>query len=465
MLDVSQDDITGGSLPRALVYLAAPLVVQQLVHVVNQVVDTIWVGRIGEGAAAAVGLSIPIMAVFFTVLANLRVGTQVLVSQRVGDDRHDEARRATANGVLLGLAVGLVLTLTLRTAAPLFVDLLGVQESVAPLAITYFTTIALLFPMEGVSNAIEAGFVGWGESRVSMVSNVVFVITNLVLDPILIFGIGPAPALGLQGAALAMVSGSAAGLLVAGAFALVGRDGFQLDSEVLDVVEEDYRETADIALPKIGQGVGRQLAGVAVVSIVSIASGAAGLAAFLVGTRVTALATVPVQGLSQASQSVIGQNVGAKNAGRARRTTWIAAAIAFAVLAVASAVQWFAPGTIARVFVPNMDGRALALSVDYLRILALGVPAVGLVYVFTAGFDGASRTKVSMVVRLAQYWGVRVPVAAVGAFLLGYGVYGAFWGVTLSNVVAAVGAGAYYHYSTGQGMLDRAVTDATATGD
>jgi Na+-driven multidrug efflux pump len=98
--------------------------------------------------------------------------------------------------------------------------------------------------------------------------------------------------------------------------------------------------------------------------------------------------------------------------------------------------------------------------VDYLRILAYGYPAIGATYLVLAGFNGARRTRTSMVATLLQYWGVRVPVAAVGGLLLGFGVHAAFWAITLSNVAAAFGAGWYYRWATRRGMLDRAVDDA-----
>lgn len=463
MFDVSQEEITEGSLVRALLLLAAPLIVQKLVHLVNQIVDTIWVGRIGEGAAAAVGLSIPVLAVFFAVMASLRVGTQVLVSQRTGNDRPAAARRATVNGILLGVAVGLLLTAMLRASAPWIVGLLDVDPTVAPLAVTYFTTVALLYPLEGASNAIEAGFVGWGDSKASMYSNVVFVVTNLVLDPVLIFGLGPAPALGLRGAALAMVSGSAAGLVLAAAFAVRGRAGFRLAGEALAFDRGDHRETLDIAAPRIGQGIGRQSAGVAVIAVVSAVSDAAGLVAFLIGTRMAAVAFVPVQGLSEAAQSVIGQNLGAERPDRAWRTTWAGVVIAMTALLALAVGQWVVPTAITTLFVPDISVKGLDLAVDYLRILAFSYPAIGATYVFTAGFDGARLTQVSMVVRLLQYWAVRVPIAAVGGILLGIGIHAVFWGVAISNIAAALGVGAYYYHRTSRGMLDRAAERAVAS--
>ena len=125
------------------------------------------------------------------------------------------------------------------------------------------------------------------------------------------------------------------------------------------------------------------------------------------------------------------------------------------------AVQWLFPLPIAEVFVPGASPDAAGLTVTYLRILAYGYPAIGATYLVLAGFNGARRTRTSMVATLLQYWGVRVPIAAVGGVALAFGVLAAFWAVTLSNVVAAVGAAAYYRYAAGRGMLERAAAEAT----
>ncbi len=177
--------------------------------------------------------------------------------------------------------------------------------------------------------------------------------------------------------------------------------------------------------------------------------------------RVASVAVIPALGLQQAAQSVVGQNLGARSPDRARRATWIGVAIAAGGLAVVGALQWLFPLPIAEVFVPGASPAAAELTVDYLRILAYGYPAIGATYLVLAGFNGARRTRTSMVATLLQYWGVRVPVAALGAVTLGLGVLAAFWAVTLSNVLAAVGAAIYYRYASGRGMLERAADEAT----
>jgi Na+-driven multidrug efflux pump len=127
------------------------------------------------------------------------------------------------------------------------------------------------------------------------------------------------------------------------------------------------------------------------------------------------------------------------------------------------AVQFAIPEAIALTFVPDISAAGLELAVAYLQILALGYWALGAIKTVEAGFNGASRTKVSMVATMLQYWGVRVPVAAALALLTALGTVGVFWAVTVSNVVAGVGLCAYFLYSTHDGMFERAAERASGS--
>src|SRR6056297_21350 len=203
MLDVSREEITDGSITRALLVLAAPLVAQNLVQVGQQVIDTFWLGRLGEDSVAAVGLNFPITALLLASFVGITIATQVLVSQRVGGEDPSGARRAAFHGIVLSLGIGVVLTVLVSLLAADVVALFGVESSVADLATTYLATYALGFPLMASSDAIEMGFVGWGDSRAALYINVTAVVVNVVLDPVLIFGYGVPgfEGLAIQGAA------------------------------------------------------------------------------------------------------------------------------------------------------------------------------------------------------------------------------------------------------------------------
>lgn len=465
MFDVSREEITEGSISRALVLLATPLVAQYFVMVAQQIIDVFWVGRLGEDAVAAVGLVLPLVGLAMVPAHVSTVGSQVLVSQRVGADADADARRVVFNAVAVGIILQAASFLLVYLFAPDVIGLLGASAAVAPLAVTYLTVFIAGSVPSAMSDALEGGFVGWGDSRAALYINVTAVGVNAVLDPFLILdtvlgsdllGVG----LGIFGAALASVLGFLCGLLLAVVMALRGTHGFSLSRADFHFDRGDVYELFDVGGPSVGQNSARQLARLLMIAIVSFVSGAAGLAAYTVGARIATIAFVPAQGLGRAATSVVGQNLGARKPERARIATWLAVAIAAVGLSLVGAVQWFVPEAIALAFVPEISPRGLELSAAYLQILAVGYWALGVIYTVEAGFNGASRTRVSMVSTVLQYWLVRLPVAAVGAFVLGYGVYAVFWGVTLSNIAAALGLCAYFWYGSRHGMLDRAADEA-----
>jgi putative MATE family efflux protein len=462
MFDLAKDEITEGSIPRALLVLAAPLVAQNFALVAQQVVDIFWVGRLGEEAVAAVGLVIPYTALLMVPLIMLFVGSQILTAQRVGAEDIVGARRVPFNAIALALPIALVLIAVVVAFGEELVGLLNPSAAVAPLALTYLTAHAVyaLVP-SALSDTLESGFTAWGDTRTALVINLVAIVVNLVLDPFLILGWWEFPAMGLEGAALATGIGYAVGALVALWYMTRDSNEFTLTRESISLQPDLFRDLVEVGSPIAVQEGGRQFARLLMVAVVSLAGGAAGLAAYTIGARVATVAFVPASGIGQATTSVIGQNLGADQPERAQHATWFGVGLAVVGLSAIGVVQYLFPAAIAQLFVPDISGAALESTVLYLQILVFGYWALGGIKTLEAGFNGASRTNVSMWSTMVQYWVVRLPIAAGGAFLLGRGVEAAFWAVTLSNVAAAVWLGVYYWYSTRDGMLERAAERAS----
>lgn len=464
--------ITEGSLLRALVALALPLFLQNLIQVAQLLIDLFWLGRYSEPAVAALGLIYPLTGLLFALIISVPfIGTQVLVSQRFGGDDDAGAKRATATGILLGVVLSLVTALVAWVGAEPFVDLItmsqpgAVAENVSGLAATYFTVLALGGVFASTGDVMEASFVARGDSRTALYMSVVTIGVNAVLDPILIFGVGPLPSLGMAGAAFATVAGYVASLGLAVAFNAVGRAGGVVSTVSFGYHREELREIIDIGYPKAAQSFARRTARLFVVSLVFAVGGSVGLAAYIIGSRVSSVASIPATGLQSAVQSVVGQNLGSDQPDRANRATWLGVGLAGVLLGGVAAVQWTIPGVLVDVLAPTAEGELYALAVEFLRILALGYPALGVVYLFQGGFNGARHTRVSFVSSLLQYWAVQVPIAVAVALWLDAGVTAIFWGMTASNVVAAVGLGVYYVLVSNRGLHADAVNVEATAGD
>ncbi|MFC6796807.1 MATE family efflux transporter [Haladaptatus sp. DYSN1] len=465
--ELSPSDITDGPLLRALVVLSAPLLVQNLVQVVVQIVDLIFLGRLSGDAVAAVGLAAPAVALLFSFSIFIPyVGTQIRVAQRIGGENVAGARRSLGSGIYIALGVGTLLGVIAWFGAQPLVSLLvstnpmSVDGVVPVMAIAYLGTIALGLPLIALGDTLEAGLVAWGDSRASLWMNLTSVGVNIVLDPLLIFGYGPIEGMGVTGAALATVIGYSSGMLLGLTLIIRGRNGGMLSERSFVVDASEIRAVFEVGLPTAVQQGTNQIVRLIIVAVVFAVGGVAGIAAYTVGARVASIAFIPAQGLQQAAQSIVGQNLGAKKLDRAKRTTWLGVRLAAIGLGVIGVIQWLLPVVLTEAFVPELSPEGLALSVEYLRILAYGYPALGAIYLFQAGFNGASRTKVSMYASVVQYWGVRLPIAAVGGLVLSFGMHAVFWAVTLSNIAAAVGLGIYFYHSANTGMFRRASATA-----
>ncbi|MFB6270994.1 MAG: MATE family efflux transporter [Halobacterium sp.] len=469
MFDVSREEITGGPLSRALFYVAAPLVVQQYVIVLQQVVDAFWLGRVSEEAVAAVGLVAPVLGLLTLGNHVALTGSQVLVAQHAGAEEDGAARRAAFHAVVVALAFNLVALALAYAFAADALALFDPGETVVRLGALYLVVVLAGMLFGGMSDAIEGAFIGWGDSRAALVINVAAVAVNVALDPFLVvgWGIQGFTGYGVLGAALGTASGYVVGFAMAVALATTEFTGFTYTRDALKLRLSSLRDVLEIGVPKAGQEGGRQTARLLMVAIVSGVGGSAGLAAYTVGMRISTLAFVPAIAVGGAVASVVGQNVGADKPARATRATWLAAGATTIGLTVIGVVQFAIPGLIADVFAPQLDGDALTYTIAYLQILAVGYWTFGLIYPVQGGFNGAGRTDVSMVTTMLQYWCVRLPIAAVGAYavVVTVPVYAAFWAITLSNVAGALGVAAYFHYSTDRGLLERAAATASTDGD
>ncbi|MFB6233982.1 MAG: MATE family efflux transporter [Halopenitus sp.] len=475
MFDLSQDSITEGSISRALVVLSVPIIGMQIVHVINSIVDTFWLGRVGENAVAAVGLIVPIIALVAAVQVLAAGGTQIVVSQHIGTEDRPAARRVTFNGILLTFALFVVVASFVILNAEDLLRLIGAGPELAGLAALYLATLIAFYPVAAASDTAEYAYTAVGDSRAGLHINVLTAAVNFALDPFLIFGWWVFPELGVQGAAIASGVGMTTGAMLTVVYIAGYRETFQLTRESLSVDLGDVREILDVGAPLGVQRVIGQTVRVMVIGLVTIAGGAPAVAAYTVGARVAGIAIVPCSGMQQAAQSIIGQNLGANQASRAFRTTTVGVALAGGLLTVFGGIQWFFPELIVTGLVPDISGRARELTVFYLRVLAIGYPAMGATYLVFAGFNGASRTRTSMVVDVVKYWGIRLPVALVaipatvtlGAYGitaspgLDWGVEAVFWAVTVSNILAFVGVGSYFVYTARDGMFDRAADRAS----
>jgi putative MATE family efflux protein len=424
-------DLTTGSLHRAIWHLAPAMMLETGIMNVAQLLDTYWVGRLGSAALAAVTISITVRWVLNSLANGLGIGGMAIVARRIGAKDQEAAEHATWQTILLGLTVALVLGgLGQVLAKPLLV-LLGADAEVLPLGLAYLRiSFAGIFTLILVF-VINAMLRGAGEARLAM--QVLFLATavTVVLEPLLIFGLGPLPPLGVAGSAWGSVLGFGTGLGLQIFILLRGRARIRINLRDLRPDFPLMVRIISIALPSTVQMTLRSSSRLLIVGLVG-AYGTFATAGYGVANRMLLIALIPCFGLGNAAGTLVGQNMGAEQPERAEKSAWWVSAYAGVYMVVmATALSLFAPNLIA-VFDPTPE--VVAIGSECLRIVAWSMIAGGVGVVLARGFDGAGNTVPAMSINLISLWGMEVPLALGLSRWIGLGATGVWWGRALANL-------------------------------
>lgn len=424
-------DLTSGSLHRAIWYLAPPMMLETGILNVAQVLDTYWVAQLGSAALAAVTISITIRWVLNSLANGLGIGGMAVVARRIGAKDPAAAAHATWQTILLGLMVSLgLMVLGLAVARPLL-TILGADAEVLPLGMSYLRiSFVGLFTML-LTFAINSIFRGAGDARLSMA--VLFLATGVTVisEPVLIFGLGPMPALGVAGSALATMLGFGAGLLLQIVFLLSGRARIRIDLHNLRPDFPLMWQIVRIALPSTVQMTLRSSSRLAIVGLVGL-YGTFTVAGFGVANRLLLIALIPCFGLGNAAGTLVGQNLGAGQPERAERSAWWVTFYAAGYMVVVAAFLYlYAPSLIA-LFDPTPQ--VVAQGIEFARIVAPSMILSAVGVVLARGFDGAGNTIPPMTINLLTLWGLEVPAAYFLSRWLGLGPTGVWWGRAAANL-------------------------------
>jgi putative MATE family efflux protein len=424
-------DLTTGSLHRAIWALAPAMMLETGILNVSNILDTYWVGRLGSAALAAVTISITIRWVVNSLANGLGIGGMAVVARRIGAGDRTAAEHATWQTILLGLFASLLLGgLGLLLAEPLL-TLLGADAQVLPLGLAYLrVAFAGLFTLV-LTFIINALLRGAGEAKLSMQVLALSTATTVVLEPLLIFGVGPLPPLGVAGSAWAFTLGFGVGLALQLVILLRGRAQIRINTRDLRPDFPLMGRIVSIALPSTVQMVLRSSSRLGIVALVGF-YGTFATAGYGVANRLLLIALIPCFGLGNAAATLVGQNLGAHKAHRAERSAWWVSAYAGGYMAtVAVLLLALAPSLIA-LFDPT--AQVVAIGTECLHVVALSLIASAVAVVLARGFDGAGNTVPAMTINLLSLWALEIPLAFALSRGLGLGVTGIWWGRAIANV-------------------------------
>jgi len=431
----TQQDYTEGPLGRAVFLLAVPMVLEMAMESVFGIVDVFFVGRLGADAVAAVGLTESLLTVVYSIALGLSMATTALVARRIGEKDPEDAARTAVQAIVLGVAVSVPFAVVGILGAREVLALMGAPSSVIEAGWGYAAwmlggnvSILLLF-------LVNAVFRGAGDATVAMRSLWLANAINIVLDPCLIFGLGPFPELGVAGAGLATVIGRSAG--VAYQLRALGRSGRHLRVGRRHVAFDGALGLRLLRL-SVG-GTGQFLIGTASwLGLVRILTpfGAVALAGYTIALRVVVVALLPAWGLSNAVATLVGQNLGARKPERAERSVWIAGLYNMVFLLGVMALFLWKAEPIVALF--SADPEVQRMGALCLRVVSYGYAFYAWGMVLVQAFNGAGDTVTPTWINLFCYWLLQIPVALVLARGLGYGPLGVFLAITVAESVIAV---------------------------
>jgi putative MATE family efflux protein len=424
-------DLTSGSLTRDIWYLALPMMLETGIQNLSQLLDTYWVGQLGSAALAAVTISITVRWVLNSLANGLGIGGMAVVARRIGARDQRAAEHATTQTILLGLFVALILGGLGQLIAPPLLRLLGADAQVLPLGLAYLrVTFGGMFAFILVF-VINAMFRGAGEARTAMAVLWLSTGVTVVLEPALVFGWGPLPALGVAGSAWAFVSGFGSGLLLQLVVLLRGRARIAINLRDLRPDLPLMGRIIRIALPSTVQMTLRSSSRLLIVGLVGF-YGTFATAGYGVANRMLLIALIPVFGLGNAAGTLVGQNLGALKPERAERSAWQVSAFAGAYMAGMAALLLAFAEPLITLFDPTPE--VVAVGTQCVRIVAPSMIVSGVGVILARGFDGAGNTVPAMVINLLSLWGLEAPLAFLLSRWVGLETTGVWWGRAVSNL-------------------------------
>lgn len=432
----TEQNFTEGSINRAIFLLSVPMILEMAMESLLAVVDIFFISRLNDNnAVTAVGLTESVIAIVYSLAMGLGMSATAMVARRVGEQDRPGAAVAAVNAMYIGVVISVLITFTGLFFYKDVLVLMGASEAVVNVGSGYtwwmltgnFTIVALFL--------VNAIFRGAGNAAIAMHSLWIANILNMILDPILIFGWGPIPSFGVEGAAIATNIGRGTGVLYQ-VFFLMGTKGIiQIHRESLRVDYAVIGRLLKVAAGNVGQFLISTASWLFLARII-VTFGSSAFAGYQIAIRVIIFTILPSWGMANAAATLVGQNLGANNPERAETSVWRAGFLNMIFLGFVSLFFYFISEPIMRIF--SADNEVVHYGTQCLRIVAFGYVFYGYGMVVVQAFNGAGDSRTPTILNLFCYWLFQVPLAWALATQTTLQVTGAFWAIAITESVIAV---------------------------
>lgn len=431
----NETDFTVGPIGRALGLLAIPMMLEMAMEAVFAVVDIAFVSRLGTNAIAAVGLTEALITVLYAVAIGLGMAVTAMVSRRIGAKDRDAAARVTGQAIWIGAVLAVAIGVSGVVYAADLLRMMGASDGVVAegqgfMAMLLGGSASILYLF-----LLNAAFRGAGDAPVALRSLTLANALNIVLDPCLIFGLGPFPEMGVTGAAVATTIGRGIGVAYLVYYLFGGNGRLQLRLKHLSPAPQLMLQMIRISAGGIGQFLISTSSWIAVMRVVSL-YGSAAIAAYTVALRLIEFAILPAWGLGNAAATLVGQNLGAEKPERAEQSVWRASKYNAIFMTAVGIVMILLAPQIVSLF--STEPEVIRYGTSCLRILGVGYPMYAVGMIIIQALNGAGDTTTPSVMNFICFWLLQIPLAYWLATAAGFGPNGVFLAIVIAESILTV---------------------------
>lgn len=435
-------NLTEGSIFRSLIMLAVPIIFANILQTAYQLIDTFWLGRLGANAVAAVSISFPMLFLTLSIGSGLTLAGTVIVAQFKGADNQRMVNYSSSQTMLLIFVLSVVLAIIGYTAAEPMMRLIGAGPEILGDSVSYFKISSFGFVFLFMFFCFQSLMRGIGNVMLPVYIVLGTVLLNAVLDPLFIYGWGPIPGKGVEGAAIASIITQGISALIGIWILLRGKSGIKISFSDMYFDWNAIKRIFRLGFPASVEQSTRAL-GMTMMVVLVTSFGSEIVAAYGIGARINSFIIVPALGLAIATTSLVGQNIGALKIKRAEQVANLSTRLGFFVLTGAGILMFLFAETLVGFFIPD-DPDVIRDGALYIKIMAPSFGFLGVQQVLNGVFNGAGFTKASMFISILSLWIIRFPLAYFLAFETSLGHVGIWWAFPISNFVAAVVAFSYF---------------------
>jgi putative MATE family efflux protein len=432
-LRTSPERILGGSILPTLLKLSGPAIIAFIFHTTFNFVDRLFVSRLGPVELGALGMAFTVQSILITIGSGTGIGASSLIARFIGAGKEEQANNAAEHSLLIILALALITTIFgPRLTRPLFL-LLGASGQMLPYILSYINIILYGSFFQFFSMIGNGILRGEGNTVIPMQVMVVGTLVNIALDPLLIFGIGPFPALGVQGAALATVIGRAVSCIVLATSLFGKRNLVVLNMQAFRYQGGIIGGIFAVGGPTIVGQLSNSL-GLSLLFILLRPYGDMAKSAFTLGFTYQQVATLPIIGIAQGTLTMTGQNFGAGRIGRVKSIVGKSLLVCMGVMCAFALIMILGRGALVRVF--SDVGEVIRIGKTMLTIFALGFPFLAARFILASFFQGLGKGFAAFVINFSYILIFAMPLALLLSRLIG--IEGIWTGIVAGNLLSSI---------------------------